>query len=317
MSPGSKNNNPEEEQLRLEARKGSLRLRAKIVQAVRRFFIDSGYLEIETPYLIPAPPPEVHIDAFRAGDLFLHTSPELCMKRLLCAGYSEIFQICRCFRAGERGELHLPEFTLLEWYRSGIDYKSLMDECEELILYVSHELGFGKKIVYQGEKIDLQRPWERIDLEEAFQRYGSLSLKRALELNRFDEIIVEDVEPHLGRPKPTFLYDYPETLGAQARVKESAPELAERFEIYMVGLELANAFSELTDAGEQERRFERDRAKRRTLGKCVYPIPGKFLKSLRHMPASAGIALGLDRLVMLFADRARVDDVVAFTPEEL
>ena len=317
MSLGSKNSSIGEEQQRLAARKHNFWLRARITQSVRRFFIQHDYLEIETPCLIPAPAPEVYIDAVGAGDGFLHTSPELCMKRLLCAGYPKIFQICRCFRNGERGEKHIPEFTLLEWYRTGIDYMALMDECEKMILFVSHELGFGDKIVYRGKEIDLRRPWNKITVKEAFNRYASISMEKTLGCGRFDDVMVEEIEPQMGISKPTLLYDYPSTLAALARLKENAPEVAERFELYMGGMELANAFSELTDVREQKKRFERDREKRRQLGKTVYPMPDKFITALNHMPRAAGIALGMDRLTMLFADTERIEDVVYFTPEEL
>ncbi len=315
--PDNLNGNFIEEQRRLSARRPNLRLRARIIQAIRRFFIQHGYLEIETPHLIPAPAPEDHISAISAGDAFLHTSPELCMKRLLSAGYRKIFQICRCFRHGERGELHLSEFSLLEWYRAGINYMDLMDECEEMTLFVSHDLGFGEEIEYQGKKIFLQRPWERISVKEAFERYASISLKKALESDRFEEVMVEEIEPCLGIAKPVFLYDYPASLAALARLKEDDQRLAERFELYMGGVELANAFSELTDAREQERRFEREREKQQQLGKRVYPIPDNFLKALPHMPRSAGIALGVDRFIMVLINKTRIDDVVSFTPEEL
>ena len=301
----------------MAAKKSTLWLRARILQAIRRYFVDHDYLEVETPHLIPAPAPEIHIDAIRAEDAFLHTSPELCMKRLLSAGYDKIFQICRCFRQGERGEHHLYEFTLLEWYRAGVDYVALMDECEEMILSVSHDLGLGEKITYQKRDIELKKPWERIAVKEAFMRYAPITMEKALELNRFDEVMVSEIEPRLGIPKPTFLYDYPATLAALARLKENEPELAERFEIYMGGLELANAFSELTDVREQEARFIRERENRLKLGKTMYPIPEKFLKSLPQMPSSAGIALGVDRLAMIFSNKTRIDDVVPFTPEDL
>jgi lysyl-tRNA synthetase class 2 len=295
----------------------NLRLRARLVHAIRRFFVDQGYLEIETPHLIPAPAPEVHIDAVKVGDMFLHTSPELCMKRLLSAGYPKIFQICKCFRKGERGKKHLPEFTLLEWYRVESDYVALMDECEEMILAVSRDLGFGKSIIYRQRHINLERPWERISVQEAFNRYGSISMEQALKKGCFDELLVEEIEPHLGISGPVFLYDYPASFAALAKLKEEAPNFVERFEIYMGGLELANAFSELTDAEEQKTRFERDRRERERLGKEAYPFPKEFLESLSDMPSSAGIALGVDRLAMIFADATKIDDVVSFAPEEL
>jgi len=288
-----------------------------MVQAIRLFFIEHDYLEVETPQLIPAPAPEPHIDAISAGDGYLHTSPELCMKRLLAAGYPRIFQFSKCFRAGERGNLHLPEFLLLEWYRTGIDYRTLMEECEALILSVSRSLGKGEKISYQGMEIDLRSPWEKISVREAFDRRASLPLQMALEKGCFDQVMVREIEPHLGITGPTFLYDYPASLAALARLRHDDQRFAERFEIYLAGLELANGFSELTDAREQRARFERDLQHRNDLGKEVYPMPESFLESLDHMPEAAGIALGVDRLAMIFTDAPKIDDVVFFTPEEV
>ena len=305
------------EQQRLAAKRSNLWLRARLIQAIRHFFIEKDYLEVETPHLIPSPAPEVHIDAIKAGDAFLHTSPELCMKRLVSAGYSRIFQICKCFRDGERGGHHLAEFTLLEWYRTGADYMELMEECEEMVLSVSQDLELGARIHFQGKDIDLKRPWERMSVREAYERYASMSMERALALKRFDEVMVQEIEPHLGIPKPTFLYDYPAELAALARLKENDPALAERFELYVGGLELANAFSELTDVSEQKARFERDRLKRERLGKTIYPNPERFLVALAHMPDSMGIALGVDRLAMVFTHAGKIDEVISFSPEEL
>jgi lysyl-tRNA synthetase class 2 len=284
---------------------------------LRDFFLARGYLETETPLLIPAPAPELHIDAIQAGHLFLHTSPELCMKRLLAAGYERIFQICRCFREGERGSSHLPEFTLLEWYRAGTDYQGLMDECEEMLLHLSTTLGFEETIRYQGKEINLSRPWPRLKVKDAFMQYACVALEDVLATGSFDETMVTQVEPCLGLPKPTFLCDYPSSLAALARTKQKEPESAERFELYIAGFELANAFSELTDVREQKRRFELEREGRQRLGKKIYPMPDKFLEALPFMPESAGIALGVDRLVMLFCDQKEIDRVVSFTPEEL
>jgi len=317
MSPGSKNNTGSEEQDRLAARQPALWVRAKTLQGIRRFFIERDYLEVETPYLIPAPAPETHIDAFPVEKNFLQTSPELCMKRLISAGYPKIFQISKCFRQGERGENHLPEFTMLEWYRTGTDYLGLMEECEEMILSLAYDLKFGDRFSYQGEEIRLKRPWNRISLEEAFNRFTTTTLEEALTSGRLDELIVEQIEPRLKTSTPTFLYDYPASHAALSRLKENDPGLAERFELYFSGLEVANAFSELTDADEQVLRFEKERQKRQQLGKTIYLMPEKFLEALRHMPRSAGIALGVDRLVMLFANKTSIDEVTSFTPEEL
>ncbi len=302
---------------KLESRRRALETRADILHATRAFFLSRGYLEVETPNRIPAPLPESHIDALPSGSWWLHPSPELCMKRMLGAGYDRIFQIAKCWRGHERGSLHLPEFTLLEWYRTGIDYRQLMDECEDLFLYVSTALGAGDGIAYQGRPIDLSKPWERITVRGAFERYGSVALEQALAQNRFEEVLALEIEPRLGVSKPTFLFDYPLAFGSLARMKPGDPRTAERFEIYVGGLETANGFSELTDAEEQRQRFEKENEARTHRGRPPYPMPEKFLDALSRMPNSAGIALGVDRMVMLFTDAASIDEVVAFTPEEL
>ena len=297
--------------------KDNLYLRAQIIQAVRRFFIDNDYLEVETPLRIPAPAPEAHIDAVATEDQFLQTSPELCMKQLLAAGLPRIFQICKCFRQHERGRKHLPELTMLEWYHAGGNYLDLMEECEKLVCFVAHHLGRGAKLIYRDRPIELAKPWLRLSVKEAFEQYGSILMNKALATDRFDEVMALDIEPKLGDPKPVFLYDYPARHGALARLKPGDPLLAERFELYIAGIELCNGFSELTDAAEQRDRFEKEQHLRQSFNKPVYPLPEKFLEALADMPDAAGNALGIDRLVMLFADTAKIDDVVAFTPEEL
>jgi len=301
----------------LAKRQRALRQRAKILQEIRKFFIDRGYLEVETPYRIPVPAPESHIDAVVSSPWFLHTSPELCMKRMLAAGYEKIFQICRCWREGERGSQHIPEFTLLEWYRSGCDYLGLMEECEDLIQAITSGFGLGEKMIYHQQEIDLSKPWEKISVKEAFRCYSQIPMAEALERNLFDEIMVKDIEPRLGIGKPTFIYDYPAERRAMARLKQEDKALAERFELYIGGLELANAFSELIDPEEQRKHFLQENENRHALGKPTYPMPEKFLEELANMPPSAGIALGVDRLVMVFLNAATIDEVVAFTPEEL
>ncbi len=186
-----------------------------------------------------------------------------------------------------------------------------------MILSLSYGLSLRDGFNYQGEEIRLDRPWNRISLEEAFNRFTTTTMEEALTSERLDELIVEQIEPHLKTSTPTFLYDYPASHAALSRLKNNNSGLAERFELYIGGLEVANAFSELTDADEQRLRFEKERQKRQQLGKTVYPMPEEFLKALRHMPRSAGIALGVDRLVMLFTNKTRIDEVTSFTPEEL
>jgi lysyl-tRNA synthetase class 2 len=239
------------------------------------------------------------------------------MKRLLAAGYEKIFQICRCFRKGERGGRHVPEMTLLEWYAAGHTYLDLMTQCEELIGFVAGRMGMGRRVVYQGHPLDLTPPWDRLAVAEAFERFGGMTAQEALDRDCFDEIMGIDIEPRLGIDRPLFLYDYPARCGALARLKPADPSVAERFELYIAGMELCNAFSELTDPQEQRARFEAENIARRTIGKTVYPLAEPFLLALESVPPAAGNALGLDRLVMLFADAASIDEVVAFTPEEL
>lgn len=297
--------------------KKQLKLRAAVIRSMRSFFYNNGYIEVETPVRIPAPAPEAFIDAVETGDLFLQTSPELCMKRLLASGYKRIFQICRCFRQAERGAKHLPEFTMLEWYTAGSNYLKMMDQCEDLIRKIAQDIGFNKQIKYQGKTISLDRPWDRMTVTRAFAKFASVSMETALEQDRLDEIIGLEIEPQLGITKPVFLYDYPAACGALAKLKPANPKLAERFELYISGMELCNAFSELTDPDEQKKRFEHEMKIRHLSGKQKYPMPDKFLDALILMPEASGNALGIDRLVMLFADTANIDDVVAFTPEEL
>jgi len=302
---------------RLSAKQRNLRIRADVIRAIRAYFTDHNFLEVETPNRIPFPAPEAHIDPVGSEKWYLHTSPELCMKRMLAAGYSRIFQICKCFRKGERGDRHLSEFTMLEWYEAGADYADMMKFCEDMIAYTARQV-FGEEILhFQGKEVCLKPRWERLRVHDAFETYGSLSVNEALASGRYDEIMGIEIEPRLGHEKPVFLYDYPAQCSALARLKPDNPSLAERFELYICGMELCNAFTELTDPKEQRMRFEADMAFRAKAGKSVWTLPEKFLEDLQYMPAASGNALGLDRLVMLFANAQKIDDAVAFAPEDL
>ncbi len=301
---------------RQSAIRKNMDLRARVIQSIRSFFCSQNYLEVETPIRIPAPAPEAHIEAEESGDWFLQTSPELCMKRLLAAEFKKIFQICKCFRNKERGSKHLPEFTILEWYSAGEDYEALMADCEQLLRFILNVLELGESIIYQGIKIDLRTPWRRLSVSRAFDTYASMTVNAALSNNCFDEVMVEEIEPQLGFD-PVFLYDYPASRGALARLKPEDSSLAERFEMYIGGLELCNGFSELTDPREQRQRFEKELKFRKRSGSLVYPMPENLLSALAEIPDAAGNALGLDRLVMLLADAKTIDEVVSFTPEEL
>ena len=295
----------------------NLKTRSLVTQAIRDFFTDNLYLEIETPVLSPCIIPEAHIDPVTAEDLYLQASPELCMKRMLSKGFDKIFQICKCFRRDERGSKHLPELTMLEWYAKDNTYLDLMDQCEGLIKFIAARLRLENLIRYQDKSICLNQPWQKITVKEAFDRYADKSLKKALNDNRFDEILSFQIEPFLGNTTPAFLYDYPASLASLAKLLPGSYQYAQRFEFYMAGIELANGFTELTDPVEQKLRFDDENRIRQSQNKALIPLPHKFLTDLRKMPDAAGIALGVDRLVMILCNTTSIDDVVTFTPEML
>lgn len=295
----------------------NLILRARVVKSIRVFFESRGFLEVETPLRIPANAPEEFIDPYTSEEMFLHTSPEICMKRLLCRGHEKIYQICRCWRSGERGSRHVPEFTMLEWYRSNSTYYDLMKDCEELLAHVIRECCTSNSIRYRSTPIVMNDGIVTITVDEAFARFCDASMRDAVKDGSFDERMVTQIEPALTQNKPVILMDYPIEMAALARPKSENPYVAERFELYVGGLELANGFSELNDPVEQRKRFLHANLKRTEVGSPTLPTPEPFLQELAKMPPSAGIALGLDRLVMILANTDTIDDVVAFTPEQL
>jgi len=284
-----------------------LAARAQIIQKIREFFSNRGYLEVDTPVLIPAPAPESHINAVEAGKLYLQTSPELCMKRLLAADYPKVFQICHCWRRGERGSRHLPEFTMLEWYRSNSDYTDLMTETSELLRYIAASLSTNGMVSYKGLKVDLSGKPETLSVRDAFAKYTGTTMEKALEDDEFDLLMTDLIEPRLGNEGPTIIFDYPAEKAALARLKADDSSLAERFELYLAGMEIANAFSELTDPDTQRERFLQEIAYRKKIGAGIYPMPEPFLDELVEMPPAAGIALGVDRLVMFFTNSETID----------
>ncbi|MDD2581866.1 MAG: EF-P lysine aminoacylase EpmA [Desulfuromonadaceae bacterium] len=298
----------------------ALWLRANVIKTVRDFFWERGFLEVETPLLIPANAPEEHINPIITLPSWqLQTSPEICMKRLLCSGHQKLFQISRCWRSDERGSRHLSEFTMLEWYRAGCDYRTLMADCEDLLQYVVAKcLPDNRRFVRNSVQIDPFVPWQRISVQDAFLHYGQVDVLDCLRKGLYEEVLTSVIEPALaGHASPVILMDYPIELAALARIKPENSGLAERFELYVGGLELANGFSELNDPVEQRCRFEEANCSRSNAGQAVLPMPEPFLSMLATMPESAGIALGVDRLVMLSAGVDSIDEVVAFTPEEL
>ena len=292
-------------------------IRAIVIQAIRDFFTGSHYLEVETPIRCPSVIPEAQIDPVCSDGQFLQASPELCMKRLLSKGFDRIFQLCKCFRKNERGSHHLPELTLLEWYTRDNTYLDLMNQCQDLTRFIAARLNLGNQIQYQDKIIHLDRQWQQLTVHQAFETYAEKPLNAALADNSVDEIMSDQIEPHLGNTAPAFLYDYPAELASLAKLKPDNPSCAQRFEFYMAGMELANGFTELTDPGEQRRRFEKENKIRILQNTKPVVIPENFLKDLETMPEAAGIALGVDRLVMIFCNTTEIDDVVAFTPETL
>jgi elongation factor P--(R)-beta-lysine ligase len=299
----------------LAAKRTYLELRARVLQSARLFFEEQGFLEVQTPVLTPELAPEPHIEPMSAGDDgLLITSPELHMKRVLAAGYQRIFQISPVFRRGERGRLHHPEFTLLEWYRADADYHALQDDCRKFLHWVCRAVGHWPGWLYQRQWLEVAGAWQSFTVRAAFRDFAGWDPVMEDDQTRFDDDLVAKVEPHLGFPRPCILKDYPATQAALARLKPNDPSVAERFELYWAGIELANGFSELTDAREQRLRFEAARETRSTMGCPPFPLPETFLDSMTHLPPCAGIALGIDRLVMLLADVDNLDEVVAFPP---
>jgi lysyl-tRNA synthetase class 2 len=297
--------------------------RARVLREARAFFESRGYLEVETPIAVPCPGLDVHLDAFAVAPAepprFLITSPEYQMKRLLVDGYARIFQITRAFRAGEIGARHNPEFTILEYYRAHAGVEAIMRDTEQLVARVT-----GGEANVGGRRIDLHPPFERVTIVEAFSRWAGTDEAETLRLAEHDEdaffrLLVERVEPALEKiDRGVFVTEYPATQASLARKKPDDPRVAERFELYVAGVELCNGFGELTDANEQRARFVRDQEERARRGKPVYPIDERFLEALaRGMPESGGNAIGLDRLVAIACGTTEIADVMAFTAGEL
>ncbi len=316
---------------RPRATRETLHARAALNAAIRTFFAARGVLEVETPQLSAAATSDLRLHSLATRwpgadgpRRYLHTSPELPMKRLLAAGSGDVWQLARVFRDGERGRLHHPEFTLLEWYRVGWDHRRLMAEVAELVaaLLDGHELAPVETLTYREAFIahggidpftDDLDAWRSAARDHAIDGAGL----EALDLDGWrDLLLTHAVEPSLGRGRLTFVHDYPASQAALARVRDGDPPLAERFELYWQGVELANGFNELLDANEQRARFEADRAARRDLGLEAVPADGHFLDALASgLPACAGVALGVDRLLMLKLGLGAIDEVLAFPIE--
>lgn len=306
----------------------ALRARAVLLARVRAFFAEAGVLEVDTPILSRAGASDPALNSFRArtGDgrlLYLHTSPEFPMKRLLAAGSGPIYQICKVFRDDERGRLHHPEFSLLEWYRPGWDEGRLMDEVAALVRLVLERPELPvERLSYRDlfrQRLNVD-PWTASsDTLRARALEVGISGAESLELERdawLDLLLSHSLEPQLGRARLTFVQDYPPSQAALARVRPGDPPVAERFELYLEGVELANGFCELIDAEEQRARFLADLAIRESRGQHCPPLDERLLAALEAgLPECAGVALGLDRLLMLAIGAHHIDEVLAFPLE--
>ena len=298
---------------RLAQIKSNLKRRARIYDLAREFFRGRGFLEVETPVRAPTIAPEINIAPVESDGWYLITSPELHMKRLLAAGYAQIFQISHCFRKGERGRLHNPEFSLLEWYRAGAGCMDVISDTEQLVATLAKKLHLGNIINYQGQSIDLRLPWLRLRVRDAFIKSAGWDPVMNYDAERFDHDMATLVLPNLDASRPTVLMEYPAAAASLARLKAGDPRVAERAEVFIGGLELANAYSELTDREEQKKRFtlEIEQIERQQGRKMQ--MPESFIEAVGYMPECGGIALGMERLVMLLSDAASIDEVCAFT----
>ena len=326
-------------------RRPFLLARNRITAAVRAWFAAREFVEVETPALQVSPGNEAHLHAFAteavgyAGErsaLYLRTSPEFAAKKLLAAGETRTFEVARVWRNRERGPLHHPEFTLLEWYRVGETYETLMSDCASLLALAAEAAGAGV-LSYRDRSVDPLAEPERVTLAEAFDRFAGIDLLASVGAGGatdrdvlsaaagargirvapddtwadvFSRVLVEKIEPRLGRDRATVLCEYPVSEAALARPKAADPRVAERFELYVCGVELANCFGELTDPAEQRRRFAAEMAEKARVYGERYPIDEDFLAALGTMPQASGGALGLDRLVMLATGASHIEQVL-------
>lgn len=309
----------EDDRRRLRA----LQQRAAILRATRAFFDERAFVAVETPSAVPSPGLDLHLDAFGVAgsqdERWLITSPEYQMKRVLSGGLERIYQVCRCFRRGERGARHQPEFTMLEWYRALATSTDVMRDTEELVAHVARAVLGTTQVQGARGTIELAPPWDRLTVEDALERYAGVRIDDVLaDEDRFFVLLTERIEPELGRARPVWLTEWPASMASLARLLPHRRDRADRFEAFVDAVELCNGFGELTDPVEQRARLERDRAERARRGLPVYPLDERFLAALEEgLPPCSGNALGVDRLVMLLLGEPCIDDVVAIPDARL
>ncbi len=281
----------------------TLKTRAKIISAIRSFFENQNFIEVETPLKTPAPLPEQNIDALKCGDFYLATSPEPYMKRLVAGGFDKIFQITKCFRNGEIGDKHNIEFTMLEWYRKDADYLNLIDDAKNLLEFVCYKI-----------KVDnIFADWNIISLDDAWEKITDSTLDDIPDGFVFDKTMVNKIEPGLNFNNPTVITDFPACFSPMCKQKSDDPYRAERLEIYFKGIELGNGCTEQVDKKIQIKRLRDEQQARKQMGKDLYPWPNEFVDSIDNMPRSAGMAIGIDRLIMILCGVDKIEDVIAFT----
>ncbi|MFA6027877.1 MAG: EF-P lysine aminoacylase EpmA [Patescibacteria group bacterium] len=303
---------------------------SRITDFTRQWFKKNKFLEVATPELVAVPSMEPYLTPFKTEVIsfkgakkpaYLIMSPEYAMKRLLADGFEKIFQITSAFRNEEdNSPIHNLEFKILEWYRVNTDYMGIAKDTENLIYFINKQFNKSDYLNYQNKKINLTPPWEYITCEQAFKKYANTDLKKLMQETNFEEkfykIFLTDIERKLGQDKPTFLTDYPASMAALSKKKNEF--FAERFELYIAGIELANAFSELTDWQEQFARLEAEREERNKLGKEAYPVDMEFIAGLKKgLPPCGGIALGVDRLIMLLTNKTSLEDVILFPTSKM
>jgi len=320
-----------------------LEQRALVVKAIRDFFWQEKFLEVETPQMVKLPSMEPYLEVFETALLdvnriphraFLSSSPEFSMKKLLSQGVGKMFQICKSYRNAEGlSSRHNPEFTILEWYRPNEEYTQIMQDCEDMYRFIGKQLGM-KTLEFRGKSFDLSQTWKRISVQQAFEQYAQVDEDTLLDHDKliaklaekgyqtdaettweqaFNQIFLNEIEPFLGAEVPTVLYEYPVEQAALSRRCSHDDRYAERFEFYIAGLEMGNAFGELTDWEEQLRRLQTDRQEKERIGRTLYDIDMEFIEALKTgMPPTSGIAVGVDRVVMTFLDAEKIQDILAF-----